>query len=86
MFWLGLASKPRLWLGLAWLWLQILQAKAKAMDGGLAWLGFGSSRGFRDHIVGCPDFRKIKSRRIIHLRTELVTPRRCQPSIGCAAY
>jgi hypothetical protein len=23
------------------------------MDGGLAWLGFGSSRGFRDHIVGC---------------------------------
>ncbi|KAJ7645203.1 hypothetical protein DFH06DRAFT_1425989 [Mycena polygramma] len=46
MFWLGLACKPWLWLGFIWLWLQILQAKAKAMDGGLAWLGFGLSHGF----------------------------------------
>ena len=43
MFWLGLAWKPRLWLGLGGLWLHIPQAKAKAVREGLAWLGFGLS-------------------------------------------
>ncbi|KAJ7916844.1 hypothetical protein B0H13DRAFT_1870834 [Mycena leptocephala] len=38
MFWLGLALKPWLWLGFIWLWLRIHEAKAKAMDEGLAWL------------------------------------------------
>jgi len=49
MFWLGLAWKPRLWLGLGGLWLPSPQAKAKAVGEGLAWLGFGSSRGL-NHI------------------------------------
>ncbi|KAJ7189212.1 hypothetical protein C8R46DRAFT_1024382 [Mycena filopes] len=47
MFWLGLALKPWLWLGFVRLWLRILQAKAKATRAGLAWPGFGLSRGFR---------------------------------------
>ncbi|KAJ7629732.1 hypothetical protein DFH06DRAFT_1440118 [Mycena polygramma] len=50
MFWLGLACKPWLWLGFVRLWLEILQAKAKAMDGGLAWLGFGLSHGFNQKL------------------------------------
>jgi hypothetical protein len=40
MFWLGVALKPRLWL-------QILQVKAKAMDGGL---GLGLNPGFGQKI------------------------------------
>jgi hypothetical protein len=46
MFRLGLALIPGLWLGFTWLWLQIYEAKAKAMREGLAWPGFGSSHGF----------------------------------------
>jgi hypothetical protein len=51
MFWLGLALKPWLWLGFIWLWLRIHEAKAEAMDEGLAWLGFGSSPGFNQKIL-----------------------------------
>ncbi|KAJ7230306.1 hypothetical protein GGX14DRAFT_410413, partial [Mycena pura] len=35
---LGLALKPRLWLGFGGLWLHFRQAKAQAIREGLAWL------------------------------------------------
>ncbi|KAJ7103689.1 hypothetical protein C8R43DRAFT_1114593 [Mycena crocata] len=46
MFWLGLASEPRLWLGFTGLWLNDPEAKAKAASQGFPGLGFGPSRGF----------------------------------------
>lgn len=42
---LGLAWKPRLGLGSPGLWLHFPQAQAQAVEEGLAWLGFGLSRG-----------------------------------------
>jgi hypothetical protein len=35
-----------LWLGFVGLWLNIPEAKAKALEEGLAWPGFGLSQGF----------------------------------------
>jgi hypothetical protein len=48
MFGLGLALKPGLWPGFVGLWLNILEAKAKAkaLEKGLAWPGFSLSEDF----------------------------------------
>ncbi|KAJ6623842.1 hypothetical protein B0H10DRAFT_2186906 [Mycena sp. CBHHK59/15] len=53
----GITSSPRLWLGFVWLWLHILEAKAKAVREGLAWLGFGSSQGLGDIFFPVPGYR-----------------------------
>jgi len=41
----GLARKPWLWPGLRWLWLSKILSQASTAGLGLAWPGFGSSRG-----------------------------------------
>jgi hypothetical protein len=46
LFWPGLASKLRLWLGLRWLWLSQHTGQAKAVNQGLALAWPGPGHGF----------------------------------------